>query len=80
MLPIERNTTKTTKHSRQCKKHACKKKRKSKNHTQTRFIFKASFLDYFLFQGYFSVKFIIYSQTQRRQANHPLVYRQQPKS
>lgn len=42
------------------------KKKKSKNHTQTRFIFKASFLDYFLFQGYFSVKFIIYSQTQKQ--------------
>lgn len=30
MLPIERNTTKTTKHSRQCKKHACKKKEKAR--------------------------------------------------
>lgn len=32
MLPIERNTTKTTKHSRQCKKHACKKKEKQEPH------------------------------------------------
>lgn len=32
MLPIERNTTKTTKHSRQCKKHACKKKKKQEPH------------------------------------------------
>lgn len=32
MLPIERNTTKTTKHSRQCKKHACKKTEKQEPH------------------------------------------------